>query len=65
VVLGGGLVEAMPDLYVGEVKRALATSVMPSLLPLTKVTAAALADDATVMGAAKWSEIISSSQKGN
>jgi glucokinase len=63
VVLGGGLVEAMPDLYVGEVKSALATSVMPSLLPLTKVTAAVLADDATVMGAAKWSEINTSSQK--
>jgi glucokinase len=64
VVLGGGLVEAMPDLYVSEVNKAMASSVMPSLLPLTKVTAAVLGDDATVMGAAKWSEIVINSQKG-
>ncbi len=64
VVLGGGLVEAMPDLYVSEVKKAMNASVMPSLLPLTKVTAAVLADDATVMGAAKWSDVVTSSQKG-
>lgn len=65
VVLGGGLVEAMPDLYISEVQKAMTVSVMPSLLSLTKVTPAVLADDATVMGAAKWSEIKTSLQNGN
>jgi glucokinase len=64
IVLGGGLVEAMPDLYVSEVNKALEVSVMPSLIQLTKVTAAVLADDAAALGAAKWSEMTASLQKG-
>jgi glucokinase len=52
VVLGGGLVEAMPDIYLQEVKRSLPDFVMPSLRKSFKVAVAGLGDDATVMGAA-------------
>lgn len=54
VILGGGLVEAMPELYVEEVKRSAMARVMPSFEGSFKVVAAELADDATVMGAAAW-----------
>lgn len=54
VLLGGGLVEEMSDLYVGEVKRALKDRVMPSFRKSYKVVAAELGDDAGVVGAAAW-----------
>jgi glucokinase len=52
VVLGGGLVEAMPRLYVEEVRRAVREQAMRTYAQSTRVLAAKLGDEATVMGAA-------------
>lgn len=54
VVLGGGLVEAMPDLFVKEVKNSARQSVLPEFRSSFRVKAAALGDDASVLGAAAW-----------
>jgi glucokinase len=56
IVLGGGLVEAMPKLYVESVSAAARKAVMPSFLETFKVVAAKLGDDASVLGAAAWAE---------
>jgi len=52
VVLGGGLVEAMPDLYLEEVKRGIKEHAMPFLRRNVRIVTTKLADDAVVMGAA-------------
>jgi glucokinase len=52
VVLGGGLVEAMPELYVDAVSKAVKKRVLPSMRDLYKIVPAALGDQATAMGAA-------------
>ncbi len=54
VVLGGGLVEAMPELILKDVKAAARDAVMPSFRGTFEIKAAELADDATVLGAASW-----------
>ncbi len=54
VVLGGGLVEAMPKLYLEETERAARERVMPSFKKSFQVVAAKLGDDAVVFGAAAW-----------
>lgn len=54
ILLGGGLVEAMPNLYIQEVTGALKEHVMASYHGSYKVVAAALGDDAAVTGAAAW-----------
>lgn len=54
IVLGGGLVEAMPDLYVSEVERAASNRVMPAFRDTFKVVVTKLGDDAGVLGAAAW-----------
>jgi len=54
IVLGGGLVEAMPDLYVKEVERAATRRVMPAFRDTFKVVVTKLGDDAGVLGAAAW-----------
>lgn len=56
VVLGGGLVEAMPELFVTEVREAAQQRVLPSLSDTFKVVAAKLGDDAGAMGAAAWAQ---------
>ncbi|HWL07900.1 MAG TPA: ROK family protein [Planctomicrobium sp.] len=56
VVLGGGLVEAMPDLFIPTVSKAAAKRVMPAYRDTFKVVPAALKDDAGVLGAALWAE---------
>ncbi|MBM3999503.1 MAG: ROK family protein [Planctomycetes bacterium] len=56
VVLGGGLVEAMPDLYVRTVKERAKAGVMRAYVNAFRVVAAKLGDDATAMGAAAWVE---------
>lgn len=53
VVLGGGLVESMPDLYLDEVKRAVKEHAMPSIRKGVRIVTAKLGDDAAVMGAAR------------
>ena len=52
VVLGGGLVEEMPDLYVEEVRAAVRNGAMKALAGGARIVAAKLGDDATAMGAA-------------
>ena len=54
VVLGGGLVEAMPKLFLEEVTQAAREQAMPSLETVFTVKIAALGDDATAKGAAAW-----------
>ena len=56
VVLGGGLVEAMTDLFVSEVHDAAKHRVLPSLADTFDVVAAKLGDDAGVMGTAAWAQ---------
>jgi glucokinase len=56
IVLGGGLVEAMPDLFVEAVDKGARERAMPSLAKSFKVVAAKLGDDAGAMGAAAWIE---------
>ncbi len=56
IVLGGGLVEAMPEIYVESVEPAARKAVMPSFADTFKVVAAKLGDDAGVMGCAAWAE---------
>lgn len=52
VVLGGGLVEAMPDLYLKAVSAEVQRLVLPSMKDVFKIVPAKLGDEATVMGAA-------------
>ncbi len=54
VILGGGLVEAMPELYVKEVAASANAHVMSSFRDEYKIRAAKLGDDATALGAAAW-----------
>lgn len=56
VVLGGGLVEAMPELFVSEVEDAARGRAAPPFSKTFKVLAAKLGDDAVVRGAAAWAE---------
>lgn len=56
VILGGGLVEAMPDLFVPTVLKSANKRVMPAYRDSFKVVPAALEDDAGVLGAALWAE---------
>jgi len=54
VILGGGLVEAMPELYIAEVKKSTSQFVMPTYGNTYRIKAAALGDNAAVLGAAAW-----------
>ncbi|MDF2377431.1 MAG: ROK family protein [Verrucomicrobiales bacterium] len=54
IVLGGGLVEAMPELYVETVREAANDRVLGPYKGSYKIVAAELEDDAGVMGAAAW-----------
>jgi len=56
VVLGGGLVEAMPEMFITNVAKAANKRVMPAYKDTFKVVPAMLKDDAGVLGAALWAE---------
>ena len=56
VVLGGGLVEAMPELYVKTVEKTVADFIMPSYKDTYRIETAKLGDDAAVLGAAAWAK---------
>ena len=58
LVLGGGLVEAMPDLFCEEVEAAAKETAMPAYAKALKVCAAELGDDAGVTGAAAWAQTL-------
>lgn len=54
VVLGGGLVEAMPELFLKTVETTARKRVLPAFAQLFEVAPAKLGDDAGSMGAAAW-----------
>lgn len=54
IVLGGGLVEALPKLFLEEVQNALGRHVMPAYEGAVEVKVAKLGDDAGALGAAAW-----------
>jgi len=54
IVLGGGLVEALPTLYLDEVANELRRRVMPTYAKSFVLKTAELGDDAGVLGAAAW-----------
>ncbi len=54
VVLGGGLVEAMPKLYLESVREGVRRNVLPSLADCAKLKVSELGDLAGAVGAAAW-----------
>jgi glucokinase len=54
IVLGGGLVDAMPKLFVREVEKTVENSILDCYKGETKVVVAKLGDDAGAIGAAAW-----------
>jgi len=56
IVLGGGLVEAMPELILESVEKAARDFVLPSYRDAFKIVTAKLGDDAAVLGAAAWAK---------
>ncbi|MCP4082235.1 MAG: ROK family protein [Planctomycetaceae bacterium] len=56
IVLGGGLVEAMPEFFVTNVTKCVNSRVLPAYRDVFKVVPAELGDDAAVMGAAAWAQ---------
>ena len=58
VVLGGGLVEAMPEILVNEVEKAARQRAAPPFAKTFKIAAAKLGDDSVVRGAAAWAEAV-------
>src|SRR5262245_45521956 len=63
IVLGGGLVEAMPKLIVDEVERSARERAAPPFAKHFKVVAAKLGDDAVIRGAAAWAQTMTESDK--
>ena len=63
IILGGGLIEAMPELFVEEISRVAKESCMPVYKDSFKVVAATLGDDSTVLGAAAWAKRYYSNKK--
>jgi glucokinase len=56
ILLGGGLVEAMPELYLEAVTDSARSHVLPSYRESFRVVSAQLGDDATATGAAAWAQ---------
>lgn len=54
VVIGGGLVEAMPDLYLDETAIGAKRNALPSIRKTFEIRTAQLGDYATAIGAAAW-----------
>lgn len=56
VVLGGGLVEALPELYLEVVRETARNRVLTSMADCFRVVVSQLGDDATALGAAAWAK---------
>ena len=56
IVLGGGLVEAMPQIFVPEITNAANEFVLPSFKNSFKVVVSELKDDAVTRGASAWAK---------
>lgn len=54
ILLGGGLTEAMPEIYREEVGAALEKHIMPAYEATYRIEIAELGDDAVAIGAAAW-----------
>lgn len=54
LLLGGGLVEAMPDLFLEDVGKEMEQRLMPSYRNTVDIRVAELGDDAGITGAAAW-----------
>jgi glucokinase len=54
ILLGGGLVEALSQLYLEEVKKVVAENVLECYQDIFKIKLAELGDDAGAIGAACW-----------
>ncbi len=52
VILGGGLVEAMPELYLDAVRKGIKRNVLPSLVDCAEIVVSKLGDLAAALGAA-------------
>jgi glucokinase len=64
IVLGGGLVEAMPEIFVKGVEEAARDRCVPPFGKTFKVVAAKLGDDAVLEGCAAWAERCFADEKG-
>src|SRR5262245_4234886 len=64
VVLGGGLVEAMPELFLEGVEEAARQRAAPPFSKNFKVAAAKLGDEAVVRGAAAWAQAVQEQAAG-
>ena len=58
VVLGGGMVEAMPDLFLNEAEKSARSHAMRSIRDTFKVAVAQLGDSAATLGAAAWARTV-------
>jgi glucokinase len=56
IVLGGGLVEAMPEIFAEAVEETSRERVMPAYRDTYSIAVARLGDDAAVIGAAAWAK---------
>ncbi len=56
IVLGGGLIESLSQIYLTEVKAAMSQHVMPAFEHAVELKVAQLSDDAGAMGAAAWAQ---------
>lgn len=56
IILGGGLVEAMPKMFESAVDDAIKEWLLPAYSGCYKISVAKLGDDAGVMGAAAWAQ---------
>ncbi len=62
VVLGGGLVEAMPKLFVDRTKKFVESRILDSFKETYEIRSAELGDDAAILGAAAWAKQSSEDQ---
>lgn len=63
VVLGGGLVEDMPEIFLDEVERSARNRVLPSFRDGFRVVKTELGNDATALGAAAWAQEVVRSRR--
>jgi glucokinase len=54
IILGGGLVEAIQEIYLDEVERTAKRNILPCYSGMFEIRMAKLGDDAGAMGAAIW-----------
>ena len=58
ILLAIGVVEAMPDLFLKEVRKRTRERLLPAFRNVCRIVAAELGDDAAVQGAAAWAREI-------